>query len=156
VRLLHALARTHASFDDPDLVSRAGLIPVMALAQRAGLADLIAEHVRPGGPCGVGAQLKIPCVVAGMAAGADSIDDMDPLTELLDVSAAQTVRTSRQSIARMSGRSESPGRHSAVASLTVTETGHTGLNESPAFSFAADFQRQLQRVLSVLAESVTC
>jgi hypothetical protein len=31
MRLLHGLARTHASFDDPDLVSRAGLVPVMAL-----------------------------------------------------------------------------------------------------------------------------
>jgi hypothetical protein len=51
----------------------------MALAQRAGLAGMVAEHVRPGGPCGVNAQLKIPCLVAGMAAGADSIDDMDLL-----------------------------------------------------------------------------
>jgi len=52
---------------------------VMALAQRAGLGDLIAEHVRPGGECGVNGHLKIPCLVAGMAAGADSIDDMDLL-----------------------------------------------------------------------------
>ena len=79
MRLLHSLAGTHASFDGPNLVSRAGLVPVMALAQRAGLAGLVAEHVRPGGPCGVNAQLKIPCLVAGMAAGADSIDDMDLL-----------------------------------------------------------------------------
>jgi hypothetical protein len=79
VQLLHALARTHASFDDPNLVSHAGLVPVMALAQRAGLAGLVAEHVRPGGECGVNAHLKIPCLVAGMAAGADSIDDMDLL-----------------------------------------------------------------------------
>jgi hypothetical protein len=76
VRLLHSLAKTHASFDDPNLVSHAGLVPVMALAQRAGLADLVAEHVRPGGECGVNAHLKVPCLVAGMAAGADSIDDM--------------------------------------------------------------------------------
>ena len=27
MRLLHALGRTRASFDDPDLVSRAGLVP---------------------------------------------------------------------------------------------------------------------------------
>src|SRR5437773_11103770 len=79
MRLLHVLARTHASFDDPDLVSRAGLVPVMALAQRAGLGGLVAEHVRPGGECGVNAYLKIPCLVAGMVAGADSIDDMDLL-----------------------------------------------------------------------------
>ena len=76
MRLFHGLAKTHASFDDPNLVSHAGLVPVMALADRAGLADLAAEHVRPGGDCGVSAHLKVPCLVAGMAAGADSIDDM--------------------------------------------------------------------------------
>jgi Transposase DDE domain group 1 len=78
VRLLHSLAKTHASFDDPNLVSHAGLVPVMALAERAGLGDLVAENVRPGG-CGVNAHLKVPCLVAGMAAGADSIDDLDLL-----------------------------------------------------------------------------
>jgi len=79
VRLLHVLARTHASFDDPNLVSRAGLVPVMALAQRAGLDDLVRRHVTVAGPCGVNADLKAGCLVAGMAAGADSIDDMDLL-----------------------------------------------------------------------------
>jgi hypothetical protein len=76
VRLLHALAKTVASFDDPHLVSHAGLVPVMALAERAGLGELVAEHVRPAGDCGVNAHLKVPALVAGMAAGADSIDDM--------------------------------------------------------------------------------
>jgi hypothetical protein len=76
---LHSLAKTHASFDDPNLVSHAGLVPVMALAERAGLGDLVAENVRPRGECGVNAHLKIPCLVAGMAAGADSIDDLDLL-----------------------------------------------------------------------------
>jgi hypothetical protein len=76
MRLLHSLARTYASFDDPNLVSHSGLVPVMALAQSAGLADLVAGHVRPGGECGVNADLKVGCLVAGMAAGADSIDGM--------------------------------------------------------------------------------
>ena len=76
MRLLHSLAKTRASFDDPNLVSHAGLVPVMALAGRAGLGELVAEHVRPGRECGVNAHLKVPCLVAGMAAGADSIDDM--------------------------------------------------------------------------------
>ena len=76
MRLLHGLAKTHASFDDPNLVSHAGLVPVMALAERAGLGDLVAGLVRPGGVCGVNADLKVPCLVAGMAAGADSIEDM--------------------------------------------------------------------------------
>jgi hypothetical protein len=82
MRLLHTLAKTHASFDDPHLVSHAGMVPVIALAQRAGLADLVAEHVRLGGDCGVNADLKVACLAAGMAAGADSIDNMDLLTEL--------------------------------------------------------------------------
>src|ERR1700733_670979 len=76
VRLSHTPARTSAVFDDPNLVSHGGLVPVMALAERAGLPELLAEHVRPGGECGVNAAAKVGCVVAGMAAGADSIDDM--------------------------------------------------------------------------------
>jgi hypothetical protein len=79
VRLLHGLAKICATFDDPNLVSRAGLVPVMALAQRAGLDGLVAEHVRIGHRCGVNAHLKVPCLAAGMIAGADSIDDMDLL-----------------------------------------------------------------------------
>ena len=79
MRLSHATARTRASFDDPHLVSHAGLVPVMALAERAGLQDLVAEHVRPRGDCGANPGLKVGCLVAGMAAGADSIDDMGVL-----------------------------------------------------------------------------
>jgi hypothetical protein len=52
VRLLHDLAKIHVTFDDPNLVSRAGLVPVMALAQRAGLTDLAGEHVRIARRCG--------------------------------------------------------------------------------------------------------
>jgi Transposase DDE domain group 1 len=79
VRLLHDLAKIHASFDDPNLVSRAGLVPVMALAQAAGLGDLVEEHVWIGRRCGVNAQVKVGCLVAGMIGGADSIDDLDLL-----------------------------------------------------------------------------
>jgi hypothetical protein len=93
VRLLHSLAKTHASFDDPPLVSHAGLVAVMALAERAGLGDLVAEHVRPGSECGVNAHLKVACLVAGMAAGADSIDDMGAPRGALPVSLAERART---------------------------------------------------------------
>jgi len=79
VRLLHDLAKIHATFDDPNLVSRAGLVPVMALAQRAGLGDLAGEHVRIARRCGVNPQVKVPGIVAGMIGGADSIDDLDLL-----------------------------------------------------------------------------
>jgi hypothetical protein len=79
VRLLHSLAKIHASFDDPNLVSRAGLVPVMALAQRAGLPVLAGEHVRIARRCGVNAQVKVGCLVAGMIGGADSTGDLDML-----------------------------------------------------------------------------
>jgi hypothetical protein len=45
----------------------------------AALADLAGEHVRIMRPCGVNAQVKVACLVGGMIAGADSIDDLDLL-----------------------------------------------------------------------------
>jgi hypothetical protein len=65
-----------AYFDDPNLVSCAGLAPVLQLAERARLHHLVGEHVRIGKPGGVNADVKVPSLVAGMVAGADSIDDM--------------------------------------------------------------------------------
>jgi hypothetical protein len=38
MRLLHDPVKISVSFDDPNLVSRAGLVPVVSLAERAGLA----------------------------------------------------------------------------------------------------------------------
>ena len=65
-----------AHFDDPNLVSTAGLVPVMALAQRAGLGALVDEHVSVPGPAGAHAGAKIGAVVAGMVVGADSFEDL--------------------------------------------------------------------------------
>src|SRR5262249_61157547 len=50
-------------------VSRAGLVPVVALAQRAGLGDLAGEHLWVGHRCGVNPQVKVPAIVAGGGAG---------------------------------------------------------------------------------------
>ena len=36
VRLLHTAAKTHATFDDPNLVSHAGLVPAVRLVQNVG------------------------------------------------------------------------------------------------------------------------
>ena len=60
-------------------MSCAGLAPTMALAQRAGLADLVAGTLTLKAEGGVNAHLKVPALVAGMVAGGDSIDDMDLL-----------------------------------------------------------------------------
>jgi hypothetical protein len=79
MRLLHSAARTSARFDDPNLVSHAGLVPLMRLAQRCDLAGLVETHVQSLEPTGANAGLKVPAIVAGMASGADSIDDLDVL-----------------------------------------------------------------------------
>jgi hypothetical protein len=68
-----------AVFDDPNLVSAAGLVPVLVLARRAALHDLAGEHLSVPGPAGANAEAKVPALVAGMVAGADSIEDMELL-----------------------------------------------------------------------------
>ena len=76
MRLSHTLARTSVAFDDPNLVSAGGLLPVVALAESAGLRDLADEHLTVPTDKGANAGLKVTSLVAGMVAGADSIDDM--------------------------------------------------------------------------------
>ena len=46
MQALHGLSRLSAMFDEPNLVSCAGLVPVMALADRCGLTALLVEHVK--------------------------------------------------------------------------------------------------------------
>lgn len=62
-------------FDDPNLVSSAGLVPALRLAETAGFYDLLGGLTVPS----PNAAAKAACVVGGMLAGADSIDDMDRL-----------------------------------------------------------------------------
>src|SRR3712207_3633408 len=76
MRLFHTVGRTSAVFDDPNLVSAAGLVPVLALADRAGLHELAEEHLTVPTDKGANSGLKVCSLVAGMVAGADSIDDM--------------------------------------------------------------------------------
>ncbi len=80
MRLSHSWRTDGAVFDDENLVSCAGLIPVMALAEQAGLSELLDDHVRftdervrSGGANPAG---KLTSIIAGLAAGADSIDDL--------------------------------------------------------------------------------
>ncbi len=79
MRVSHRPGQVSAAFDDPNLVSCAGLAPVVALAECCALAELVASRLTLPAEGGVNAQLKIPALVAGMVAGADSIDDMDLL-----------------------------------------------------------------------------
>ncbi len=73
---MKALHTIRPMFDDPNVVSSAGLVPALQLAEAAGLHDLLEEHLSVGSPHPVA---KATSVVGGMLAGADSIDDMDLL-----------------------------------------------------------------------------
>ena len=70
-------------FDEDDLVSLAGLVPVMRLAEQTGLGQLVAEKVRITAPRiksgSANPAPKLMTLIAGMCAGADSIDDIDVL-----------------------------------------------------------------------------
>jgi hypothetical protein len=67
------------AFDDPNLVSCAGFVPVMRLAEQVDLAGLVAARVYADMSTGSNPGGKAAAVVAGMCAGADCIDDLDVL-----------------------------------------------------------------------------
>jgi hypothetical protein len=83
VQVSHRLAAESAVFDEDHLVSSAGLVPVMTLAQQTGLGRLLGEKVRISAPRiksgSANPAPKLATVVAGMCAGADCIDDIDVL-----------------------------------------------------------------------------
>jgi hypothetical protein len=83
VQASHTFTRESVVFDERNLVSSAGLVPVMELAEQAGLSELIGEHVdvdsvrvRSGAVNPVG---KLTSIIAAMACGADCIDDAELL-----------------------------------------------------------------------------
>ena len=72
-----------AVFDERNLVSSAGLVPVLELAEQAGLSRLIGEYVdlpstrvKSGAVNPAG---KLTSIIAGITCGADSIDDVNVL-----------------------------------------------------------------------------
>ena len=79
----HRFTVDSAVFDERNLVSAAGLVPVLELAEKTGLSELIDEHVdlrsarvkfgvvNPAG--------KPTSIIAAMMCGADSIDDVNVL-----------------------------------------------------------------------------
>jgi hypothetical protein len=76
MQLSHRSSAVSAVFDEPNLVSAAGLVPVLALARSAGLQQLAQQHLSVPTDKGANAGAKVAALVAGMVAGADSIDDM--------------------------------------------------------------------------------
>ena len=76
MQLSHTRPVVSATFDEPNLVSAAGLVPLMVLAEEAGLRALGDEHLSVPTDKGANGGAKLAALVAGMATGADSIDDM--------------------------------------------------------------------------------
>src|SRR5688500_2741437 len=99
MKVCHTPAAVSAAFDDANLIAHAGLVPVMRLAERCGLSRLIAGKVKLTGAkngAGAAADAKVTSIVGGMVVGADSIDDLDVLSDanglplLVGISAANT------------------------------------------------------------------
>jgi Transposase DDE domain group 1 len=81
VQVSHTFGADSAVFDEDNLVSCAGLVPVMALAEQAGLTRLLdnkihieSSRIKSGA---ANPAPKLATLIAGMCAGADYIDDVD-------------------------------------------------------------------------------
>jgi hypothetical protein len=81
VRVAHTFTPESAVFDEANLVSCAGLVPVMTLAEQTGLIELLDSKIHITEPKIASGSAnpapKLATVIAGMCAGADSIDDLD-------------------------------------------------------------------------------
>src|ERR1700682_2387955 len=83
VQSSHRFTVGSAVFDEQNLVSAAGLVPVLELAEQTGLSELIGKHVDlPSTRVASGAVNpagKLTSIIAAMLCGADSIDDANVL-----------------------------------------------------------------------------
>jgi len=79
MRASHELSRVGVSFDDPNLVSHAGLLQAASLWQRLGMPGVVRRGLRLPGSIGANSDAKVATVIMGMLAGADSIDDLGVL-----------------------------------------------------------------------------
>ena len=75
MRASHELTRVSVSYDEANLVSAAGMLPVAALAQKLELAELIDTRLRLDAH-GANSATKALSVIATILAGGDSIDDV--------------------------------------------------------------------------------
>lgn len=78
----HGVGVVGVAFDEPNLVADAGVVQVVALAEAVGLPGLVNDRLKirgAGNAAGANPDAKVMTLVAGMAAGADSISDTDRL-----------------------------------------------------------------------------
>src|SRR5437763_14952886 len=81
VKLPDGWSRATPVFDEENLVSCAGLVPVMALAEQTGLSELVAGKVAisemTAASAGTDPAGKLTAIAAGMACGGDRIYDLN-------------------------------------------------------------------------------
>jgi hypothetical protein len=81
VQVSHKFAAESAVFDEDNLVSCAGLVPLMSLAQQTGLSRLLSDKIHIATPRiksgSANPAPKLATLIAGMCGGADCIDDID-------------------------------------------------------------------------------
>ena len=81
MKVSHRFKADSAVFDDDHLMSCAGLVPVMTLAEQTSLIELLDSKIHITEPRiksgSADPAPKLATVIAGMCAGADSIDDLD-------------------------------------------------------------------------------
>ena len=89
MQVSHTFGPDSAVFDEDNLVSCAGLVPVMALAEQGGLTRLLdnkihieSTRVKSGA---ANPAPKLATLIAGMCAGADYLDDVDLVREVVPV-----------------------------------------------------------------------
>lgn len=75
----HTPGAVSATFTDQSVVANAGLVPLLRIARTVGLDILAQQRITVAGSTGANPAAKILSIVAGMATGADSIDDLDGL-----------------------------------------------------------------------------
>jgi DDE family transposase len=91
----HAASAVDVVFDDPNLIADAGLVAVVALAEQVGLPELVTDLVRITGAAnsaGANPAAKVMSLLAGMVAGADSIEDVDRLRHAGNAAAFDQIR----------------------------------------------------------------
>lgn len=73
----HTPAGLSVTFDDERLIADAGLLPMVHLGEEAGLPAAVADRLHIPTDKGANPGAKVMSLIAGMAGGADSIDDMN-------------------------------------------------------------------------------
>jgi hypothetical protein len=136
VQVSHRFTSASARFDDDHLVSCASLVPVMTVAAQTGLPQLLADKICIYAPRiksgSANPAPKLATLIAGMCAGADSIDDVDLVrsggmkTLFEQVYAPSTIGTLLREFTFRIGPTASPGC-AVPASRVVTRIRPAGV-----------------------------